>query len=246
MSFLWAFLGGLLSFLSPCILPVAPGWLGVISGSSLEELKEGGARRRRVLAATLAFIAGFSLVFIALGLASSFLGEALAAHRVLIARILGVIVIVFGLHQGGWLKLPFLYRERRVHRERSVGLWGAFLTGLAFSFGWTPCVGPILASILAIAGSEADPLRGVALLVVYSAGLALPFLALAFGFEKLLPRLSAVKPWFKYLGWFAGAMLVIIGILLVTDGLGSLSAWFVKVTGGWNPEDILGGRAPGR
>jgi len=109
VAFLWAFLGGLLSFLSPCILPVAPGWLGVISGSSLEELKEGGARRRRVLAATLAFIAGFSLVFIALGLASSFLGEALAAHRVLIARILGVIVIIFGLHQGGWLRLPFLY-----------------------------------------------------------------------------------------------------------------------------------------
>ena len=142
---LWiAFAAGLLSFLSPCILPIAPAYLGVISGTSLANLQSDSVSKRRVLSTTIAFILGFTVVFIMLGVASSYLGQFLLKYRRLIAQIGGFIVIIFGLHQAGWLPISLLYREKKVQIDHQIGFTGAFLTGLAFSLGWTPCISPIL------------------------------------------------------------------------------------------------------
>jgi cytochrome c-type biogenesis protein len=217
-----AFIGGLLSFLSPCILPVAPGYLGVISGASIRELGSnqggGSVTKGRMLSATVAFILGFTVVFVLLGLSSSYLGQMLLTYRTLIARISGVVVIFLGLHQAGWLPIKWLYRERRVNMRHSVGFGGAFLTGLAFSLGWTPCVGPILAAILAVAGSQGGVGQGLLLLTVYSLGLALPFLLLALAFERVSKSLNRIKPYLKYLEWASGLLLIGMGVLLITGG----------------------------
>jgi cytochrome c-type biogenesis protein len=240
-----AFSGGLLSFLSPCILPLAPGYLGIISGISAAELKPGAnakvapGKRYRVLKATGAFILGFSSVFIIMGLTSSYLGQVLAGSRNIIMRFGGVLVILLGLHQAGWLRIPWLYREHRMAMGRSTGITGAFLTGIAFSFGWTPCVGPILGSILMLAGSRADLTAGTWLLIVYSSGLALPFMLLALAFERVSQGLNRLKPYLKYLEWASGLLLIFMGVLLLTGGFARLISWFMRFSGGWNPESIL-------
>lgn len=240
---LWmAFGGGLLSFLSPCILPVAPGYLGIISGASLAALREGGVSRRRVLGATIAFVAGFTLIFTLLGLTSSLLGQVLRESRMVLSRIGGVVVILLGLHQTGLVPLTWLYRERRIQRaahEGAIGAGGAFLTGLAFAIGWTPCVGPILGGILTMAGSQAGWTTGLGLLIVYSLGLALPFLLLALGFEKVSRGLNRIKPYLGYFQWVAGGLLILMGVLLLTNHLTLISVWLMRTTGGWNPEDLL-------
>ncbi len=240
VSLTLAFLGGLLSFLSPCILPIAPGYLGIISGASLSELQSGAISRAKVLRATLIFVGGFTLVFLLMGVTSSYLGALLRANRILLSRLGGVLVVILGLHQGGWLKLPWLYREYRWQVRPTLGAAGAFLTGVAFSLGWTPCVGPILGSILALAGSQGTPLKGLGLLLVYSAGLALPFLLLAVGFQGMLRRLNRVKPLLKYLEWLAGALLILMGLFLLTGSMPAFSSWLMRLTGGWNPENLLG------
>jgi len=234
-----AFLGGILSFLSPCILPVAPGYLGIISGVSVANLKEGSTNRRQVILATIAFILGFSIVFITLGLSSSYLGQMLRGSRGIIAQISGIVVIFLGLHQAGWLPIHWLYRERKVEIQKSAGIVGAFLMGLAFSLGWTPCVGPILGSILAIAGSKANLGQGILLLVVYSIGLGIPFLLLALAFEKVSRGLNKIKAYLKYIEWTSGILLIVMGILLFTGNMSAIVTWFMQLTGGWNPEDIL-------
>jgi cytochrome c-type biogenesis protein len=240
ITVLMAFAGGLLSFLSPCILPVAPGYLGMISGVSLANLKEGTIARRKILLVTLAFVLGFSMIFITLGLASSLIGQLLRGSRIIFSQIGGVIVIILGLHQTGLLPIHWLYRERRVNTAPSVGIGGAFLTGLAFALGWTPCVGPILGGILALAGNQGSMGKGFLLLVIYSAGLAIPFLLLALGFEKVSRHLNRVKPYLKYLQWAAGGLLIIMGILLLTNHLTLISGWVMRITGGWDPEGLLG------
>jgi cytochrome c-type biogenesis protein len=241
-----AFLGGLLSFLSPCILPLAPGYLGLISGVSAGELADGQERagggtgkKWRVLQATGAFIVGFTIVFIIMGLTSSYLGQLFRGNRYLITRISGVIVIILGLHQAGWLPIRWLYRERRFTVKHTLGLGGAFLTGLAFSFGWTPCVGPILGSIMALSASQASLGEGVLLLGVYSLGLAVPFLLLAMAFDRMSRSLNRIKPYMKYLEWAAGILLIFMGILLLTGGFLKMISWFMQLTGGWDPESIL-------
>jgi len=239
MMMLWAFLAGILSFLSPCVISIAPGYLSIVSGASFSELKAGKASQAKVLQSTAAFIFGFTLVFIILGVVTSFLGEALRANRMLLTRIGGVIIIVFGLHQAGWLEVPFLYKERRLHLNRSVGITGAMITGMAFSFGWTPCVGPILGSILALASSEGEPLFGMFLLLIYSLGLAIPFALLALGFNKMVYRLNKAKKYLRYIEWFTGFILILMGILLLTNRLSDISLWFTRITGGWSPESLL-------
>jgi cytochrome c-type biogenesis protein len=240
-----AFIGGLLSFLSPCILPLAPGYLGIISGISAAELKPGAnaklepGKRYRVLKATVAFILGFTFVFVMMGLTSSYLGRLLLGNRGIIMRFSGIPVIFLGLHQAGWLRIPWLYREHRMAMGRSVGITGAFLTGIAFSFGWTPCVGPILGSILMLAGSQANLTAGTALLIVYSSGLALPFMLLALAFEHVLQGLNRLKPYLKYLEWASGLLLIFMGVLLLTGGFARLLSLLMRFTGGWNPESIL-------
>jgi cytochrome c-type biogenesis protein len=251
VNFGLAFLGGLLSFLSPCILPLAPGYLGLISGVSAQELaydpatdgqQQDGSKKGkkgRVLQATGAFILGFTVVFVIMGLTSSFLGQLLAGNRNLIMRISGVIVILLGLHQAGWLPIPWLYRERRFNVNHSIGLGGAFLTGLAFSLGWTPCVGPILGSIMALAASQAKLGEGILLLTVYSAGLAVPFLLLAVAFDQVSRSLNKLKRYMKYLEWASGILLILMGILLLTGGFLKIIPWLMRLTGGWDPESIF-------
>lgn len=240
-----AFLGGLLSFLSPCILPLAPGYLGLISGVSAGELAEqeanSGVKSKKwlVLKATGAFILGFTVVFVIMGLTSSYLGQLLAGNRNLIMRISGVIVILLGLHQAGWLPIRWLYREHRFNVNNSIGLGGAFVTGLAFSFGWTPCVGPILGSIMALAASQAKLGEGILLLTLYSFGLAVPFLLLAVAFDRVSRSLNRIKRYMKYLEWASGLLLILMGILLLTGGFSPLISWLMQLTGGWDPESLF-------
>jgi cytochrome c-type biogenesis protein len=239
ITLLMAFAGGLLSFLSPCILPIAPGYLGIISGTSLANLKSGSVSKRRILLTTIAFILGFSTVFVMLGLASSYLGQFLFRYRRLIVRIAGFIVIIMGLHQAGWLPISWLYREKKVQIKPQIGILGAFLTGLAFSLGWTPCVGPILGSILTLAGSQGQIGKGLLLLSTYSLGLAVPFILLAIGFEKVSQSLTRLKPYIKYFEWTSGILLILMGLLLITGSMSALSSWFSRITGGWNPESLF-------
>lgn len=237
---LWmAFAGGLLSFLSPCILPIAPGYLGIISGTTMTNLEAGLIPQKRVIAATVAFILGFSLVFVILGLASSFLGQFLLAYRGIFARVAGLLVVFLGLHQAGWLPLAWLYREKRLRVKNRIGLAGAFLTGLAFSLGWTPCIGPILGSILTLAGSQGDTGKGILLLSFYSLGLAVPFFMLALAFEKVTRGMNRLKPYLKYFERASGILLILMGLLLMAGGLPELSSWFIRFSGGWNPENIF-------
>jgi cytochrome c-type biogenesis protein len=238
-TFFMALLAGILSFLSPCILPVAPGYLSVISGSSLSALRDRKISRRRILLATALFIMGFSLVFILMGVTSSLAGQLLRSQRQWLSRTGGVIVILLGLHQARWLPIPWLYQEKRLEFQTRVGWLGAFLTGLTFALGWTPCVGPILGSILALAGSQADMARGITLLIAYSAGLSIPFFLLALAFERVSRGLSRLKPFMRYLEWASGLLLVTMGILLCTGSFTLLINWFVKITGGWNLETWL-------
>ncbi len=240
VTILMAFAGGLLSFLSPCILPLAPGYLGMISGVSLNGLKEGTIVKQRVLLATMAFVLGFTIVFVSLGLARSYIGQLFRSSKALFSQIGGIIVIFLGLHQTGLLPISWLYRERRASVVAGTGAGGAFLTGLAFAFGWTPCVGPILGGILAMAGSQSTVRAGFLLLIIYSLGLAIPFILLALGFEQVSKRLNRLKPYMKYLEWAGGGLLIIMGFLLVTNNLSLISGWIMRITGGWNPEGLLG------
>ncbi|MEB3297932.1 MAG: cytochrome c biogenesis protein CcdA [Candidatus Sericytochromatia bacterium] len=219
-----AFGAGLMSFLSPCVLPLVPGYLSFVAGVSLDELKAGAATasgaRGRVLSQTLAFVLGFSLVFVLLGASATTLGALLLDHQVLIGRLAGAVVILFGLHTAGWLRIPFLYQERRASvKNRPAGFVGAFVVGLAFAFGWTPCIGPILASILTLASQEETLGQGVALLGAYSCGLALPFLGAALAFDRLLGLFDRVKRHMRVVEVVSGLLLVFVGILLATGGL---------------------------
>ncbi len=177
-----AFVAGLVSFLSPCVLPLVPPYLCYLTGTTLDELQIEDARRARrdTVLASFVFVAGFTTVFVALGATASAFGQLIRRFDTLLSLGAGIVIIVMGLHFLGVFRLALLYREKRVSLERASGLWPAYLMGLAFAFGWTPCIGPILAAILAIAGSEATVGRGAALLAIYSGGLGLPFVAAAF------------------------------------------------------------------
>lgn len=234
-----AFAAGLLSFLSPCILPIAPGYLGIISGTSIANLKTDSVSKRKILLATIAFILGFTLVFVLLGMASSLLGQFFLKYRRLIAQIGGFIVIIFGLHQAGWLPISWLYHEKKMQVKHQIGITGAFLTGFAFSLGWTPCISPILGAILTLAGSQGQIGKGILLLSLYSLGLAVPFLLLAIGFERVSRNMARLKPYIKYFEWSSGILLILMGLLLITGSLTTLSSWFSQITGGWNPENLF-------
>lgn len=235
-----AFSGGALSFLSPCILPLAPGYLAIVSGISLTHLQAGEFSKKRVIRGTLAFILGFTLVFVTLGMGSSFLGGLLRKNRHWLARLSGLVVVLLGLHQAGWLKIPLLYRERHLVKGPIAGEpFGPFLAGLAFALGWTPCVGPILASILALAGNQGELGQAVFLLGVYSLGLGTPFFLLALGFQRISRGLNRLKPYLKYFQWASGSLLILMGVLLCSGGLTVFSSWLMRITGGWSLENLL-------
>ncbi|MBI2025592.1 sulfite exporter TauE/SafE family protein [Candidatus Kaiserbacteria bacterium] len=224
----WAFVAGMLSILAPCTLPLIPAYLGSISGVSLEDLKDpakAGAVRRKVLVNGLAFIIGFSAVFVTLGALVGFTGALLVAYRSWLARIGGIFVILFGLFMLNVLKIPFLERAVKFRPptlfEQGRPL-NSFILGAAFAFGWTPCVGPILGSILFLAGSAATALYGALLLAVFSAGLAVPFLAIALGIGSASRHLAKLSASLSVVSVVGGVFLVVLGILLVTDNMALL------------------------
>jgi cytochrome c-type biogenesis protein len=220
---------GVLSFLSPCVLPLVPPYLTFIAGTTIEELAEGGETRARrdTLLAALLFVAGFSTVFVTLGATASVFGQIVRAHIELLSVIAGLAIIAMGLHFLGLFRLAFLYREKRFSVEKPIGLWGAYLMGLAFAFGWTPCIGPILAAILALAGTEDTVARGAGLLAVYSAGLGIPFILAALAMAPFLRFMQRFRAHFGKVERVVGVLLVVTGIVFMTGGVQRASYWLL-------------------
>jgi cytochrome c-type biogenesis protein len=221
VSYIAAFIGGFLSFISPCVLPLIPGYLSFVSGLSMEEFRAGTATsssRWQLLSASLAFVAGFSLVFIALGASASAVGEFLMARLPLLGKIAGILIIIFGLHTMGVFRLRFLEVEKRVHTQRKpAGLLGALIVGIAFAFGWTPCIGPILGGILVMAGRQETIGDGVRLLAVYSAGLGIPFLLTALAMNHFFRASVRIRRHYHAIEVTSGVLLVAIGALIFTN-----------------------------
>jgi cytochrome c-type biogenesis protein len=224
-----AFLAGVVSFLSPCVLPLVPGYVSYVTGSSLEELRDGTATRARALTLALWFVLGFSLVFVALGASATLLGRALLAWRYELGLVAGAVVLLFGLQLLGLSPLRLMQREARFQVDASGGrALGALLLGLAFAFGWTPCIGPVLGAILTMSAGTADLGRGVALLTVYSLGLGVPFLLAALFTGRLLGRLRQLGRLGRSLQRAAGALLVGMGLLMLTGQLEVLAYWLLE------------------
>jgi cytochrome c-type biogenesis protein len=223
-----AFAAGLLSFLSPCVLPLVPSYIGFLTGMTLPEM---AARRRLALIHALLFVAGFSLVFILLGASATALGRALNVYQIWLQRIGGVLIIGFGLLCLGLFKLDALSLERRVHLERKpVGYLGSLLVGMAFAAGWTPCIGPVLGGILGLAATSADLSRGMLLLAFYSAGLAVPFLIAAVAVESFFGWFQRFRRFLPWVMRVSGVLLVFVGILLVTGEFTRLAGWLQGLT----------------
>ena len=223
-----AFVAGLLSFLSPCVLPLIPSYVGFLTGLSLEEL---GVRRGTALAHALWFVAGFSLIFIALGATASALGVLLRRAQVWIGRVGGVVVLLFGLYLLGVLRPAFLMRERRLAlAHKPLGYLGSAFVGITFGAAWTPCIGPILGAILTLAAAQASVGRGTALLGVYALGLALPFVITALALDRFLGWFQRFRPYIVWVDRIAGALLLLLGVLLVTDRFTLLAGWLQSLT----------------
>jgi len=212
-----AFFAGLISFLSPCVLPLVPGYLSLISGAGLEELKAPQSHlMRRVMVNSIGFILGFSVVFILLGAAATEVGQLLGIYKHLLARIAGVVIILFGLHLTGIFKIKALYTDARLHSVKGSSTpIGAFVIGFAFAFGWTPCVGPVLTVILTFAAAQDSITKGIVLLAIYSMGLAVPFLLTALGVERFLKFYSRFRAHMHAIEVASGALLIGLGVLLV-------------------------------
>jgi cytochrome c-type biogenesis protein len=221
---------GLLSFLSPCVLPLVPPYLTFIAGTTIEELSGVGERRARrdVALAGLLFVLGFSTVFVALGATASVFGQVIREYIDVLSYAAGLAIIAMGLHFLGVWRVALLYREARVQVEKPVGVWGAYVMGLAFAFGWTPCIGPILAAILAVAGSEDTVLKGAGLLAAYSAGLGLPFLGAALAIEPFFRFIKRFSRHFGKVEKVVGALLVVTGVAFLTGGMQSVSFWLLE------------------
>ncbi|HXE79255.1 MAG TPA: cytochrome c biogenesis protein CcdA [Vicinamibacterales bacterium] len=242
VSALAAFVAGLLSFVSPCVLPLIPGYLSFVSGVTLDQMMgtPGGSAgtavavaapgatvvRRRVLLTAAAFVLGFSMVFIALGATATALGQFFFERLDLLGKIAGVVIIVFGLHTMGLLKIGWLYSEKRVQVERRpAGMLGAFLVGVSFAFGWTPCIGPILSGILAIAAVQETVGQGIQLLAIYSAGLGVPFLLTALAVDRFFTAFARIRRHYRTIEIVSGALLVLIGVLIFTDRFTIIARW---------------------
>ncbi len=228
-----AFAAGLLSFLSPCVLPMIPVYLASLAGTSFDELTTKTPRRLVLINAAL-FILGFSLVFIALGASASLLGRYLFAYRGWIERLGGFVLILFGLWMVGLLKVGFLYKEGRYHFDKKpAGLIGSVLIGAAFAAGWTPCVGPQLTAILLMAGRSGSVGTGVILLSAYSLGLALPLFLCALALEKAIPMLNRIKPWMGTIERAAGVLLIVLGVILASGWFSRSATWPLSYFPAW-------------
>jgi len=223
VSLLAAFAAGFLSFISPCVLPLIPGYISFVSGVSVDEMRSDAppaASRLQVFVTSLAFVLGFSLVFIALGASATAIGKFMFSKLPLLSKLAGVVLIIFGLHTMGVFRLAFLDTEKRVHQQRKpAGPLGAMLVGIAFAFGWTPCIGPILGGILAIAGSKNTVAEGVTLLAVYSLGLGIPFLITSLAINQFFGAAKRIRKYYHAIELTSGALLIVIGVLILTGQL---------------------------
>lgn len=230
VTFLAAFAAGLLSFLSPCVLPLVPAYLGFITGMSLDDLKA-DERPRSALRPALFFVGGFSLIFLLMGASATLLGQLLFEYQTWLARIGGVLVIIFGLHLLGVLRFGALMRERRFQVANSPrGDFGASLAGMAFAAGWTPCIGPVLGALWTLASVRATMWGALLLLGGYSLGLAVPFLIAALATSRFLEASRRMRRAIPVLERVSGGVLIVVGILLLTGSFTMLSAWFVRFT----------------
>ncbi len=228
-----AFGAGIFSFLSPCVLPLVPSYLALVTGMSLEDLQE-GVNRKATFIHSLLFVLGFSAIFIVLGASASFLGQFFRQYEVWIARIGGVIIIILGLHLSGVFKLAPLMREKRIHvNDTPAGYLGTIGVGMAFAAGWTPCLGPVLGAILTYGMSQDTMWAGVGLLTAYSAGLAIPFLVAALALDAFLQAFKRFRRWMPVVEKASGAMLIGLGILLLTGQLTALTAVLARFTPDW-------------
>ena len=219
VSYQAALIAGLLSFFSPCILPLIPAYFTFITGLSLDELTEDtGKTRQKVVLATLAYVCGFSTVFILMGASASFMGGIIAKYSWIVRYVGGGIILVFGCHLLGLINIRGLNFERRIHLdEKPMHIMGTFVIGMAFGAGWSPCIGPMLGSILIVAGSQETVMQGIVLLSIYSAGLALPFLLISFFINRIIGIMRRATKVLGYVNKVAGILLIIMGILLITD-----------------------------
>ncbi len=230
LGFFIAFTAGLFSFLSPCVWPLVPSYLTLVTGMSLEDLQE-GVNRKTTFIHSLLFVLGFSAIFITLGASASFMGQFFRQYDVWIARIGGVIIIVLGLHLSGVFKLAPLMREMRIHvSDKPAGYLGTFGVGMAFGAGWTPCIGPILGAILTYGFSQDTMWAGVGLLTAYSAGLAIPFLMASLALDQFLQTFRRFRTWIPVIEKASGIMLIGLGILLLTGQLTALTAILARFT----------------
>jgi cytochrome c-type biogenesis protein len=228
-----AFMAGFLSFLSPCVLPLIPSYVTFITGMSLDELTTRDRDRRAVLVHAVLFVIGFTLVFVTLGASVTFLGALFGYARRWVERVGGVLLIVFGLYLVGLLRLPGAAREWRVHlSDKPLGYFGTVLVGVTFGAGWTPCIGPVLSGILTLAATRDSVADGVGLLFVYSAGLAVPFLAAALLLDRFLGGVRKIGPWYPWISRVSGGLLIAVGLLMITGSFSLLSAMLQA----WTPE----------
>lgn len=235
-----AFTAGVLSFLSPCVLPLIPSYASFITGMSLDELtgaeRDRSRGRRAILTHGGLFIVGFSAVFILLGASATFVGSAFSYYSVWIERIGGVLLVVFGLYLLGLFRLPGANREWRVQlADKPLGYVGTVLVGVAFGAGWTPCIGPVLGGILTLAATRASLAEGMALLAVYSAGLAIPFMLATLALDRFLAHFTRFRHWLPWVSRASGALLLIVGILLLTGSFTVLSGILAR----WTPEFLM-------
>ncbi len=228
LGILIAFSAGLLSFLSPCVLPLVPSYITFITGMTLEDMQQ---TKRETILHALVFVCGFSLIFLALGAGATVFGQLMLRYRDWISRIGGALIIVFGLYMLGVFNFAFMMKDTRLHlSDKPIGYLGTLVVGIAFGAGWSPCIGPILGAILTMAANEADLQRGLVLLAAYSAGLAVPFLLAAVMVERFLKVFAKVRHQMVWVNRIAGTMLVIVGILMVTNRFTMLSSWLQDLT----------------
>ena len=229
VTIITAFVAGIISFISTCVLPLVPAYISFVSGISIQQLTQEGYKGRAlkgVILNSLLFVAGFSLIFIGLGASATLVGQFLLSKMDLLAKVAGVIIVIFGLHTAGLFKISFLNYERRFQSKKRIGPLGSFAVGLAFAFGWTPCVGPILAGILAIASTQETIGQGIFLLSGYSLGLGIPFILTGVGINRFFVILGKLKKHFRWVEIISGALLVIVGVLIFLGGLQRLTSIF--------------------
>ena len=224
-----ALFAGVISFLSPCVLPIVPPYLAYMSGVSLNEMSDESAARRRATIAALFFVMGLSTVFLILGFTASVFGAFFLQNQIMFARLSGIVIIVFGLHFLGVFRIPFLDREARMDAgDKGGSSFGAYVLGLAFAFGWTPCIGPQLGAILSLAASEASVARGTVLLGVYAAGLGIPFLLAAMFITRAVGVMNRLKRHMKTIERVMGGLLLLVGIAMLTGAFTTFSWWLLE------------------